>query len=269
MPTPFINAAGTPLPLENHYRGAHAFLIGGGPSLSDYDLQPLGRRWSMTLNNAGKTFRGNANCTLDLPSSFSLSTWLDPTIMKFMPARHFSATLWDNRCLDATQRWQPSALTPADCPNVLGFRRSATFDASRWLHEEKINCGQRGGLGGLSVLVAALRILFVLGFRRVYLLGVDFHMSEGRPYHFAEQRDAVEVSINQQSYEKQQKMLSELQPFFLGAGYVVKNCNPKSLLTAFPQLDYREALAESGAALGDVAAERTLGMYDPKKQASP
>jgi len=68
----------------------------------------------MTLNNGARTFRGNANCTVDDPSRFSLSMWLDPTITKFAPMSHFEKPLWDNRmvCTDAgwVQRWTPSKL---------------------------------------------------------------------------------------------------------------------------------------------------------------
>lgn len=262
----FYTRAGAALSLEGVYRGGHAFLMAGGPSVRELDLQPLQQRWVMTLNNGARTFRGNANCSVDDPSRFSLSMWLDPTIMKFMPMAHFEKPLWDNRYLHTeagwVQRWEASKWKVGDCPNVVGFRRNEKFHAPRWLNEETINWGNHTKFGGgRSVLLASLRILYTLGFRFVYLLGVDFEMSETKRYHFEEQRSAGSIKGNMETYAKLQKWFEELQPHFLKARFIVRNCNPKSLLTAFPHLPYEEALAESGLRLGDPANERTEGMY--------
>ncbi len=262
----FYTRAGAVLPLEGMYRGGHAFLMANGPSVAALDLARLHRRWVMTLNNGARTFRGNANCTVDEPSRFSLSMWLDPTILKFAPMSHFEKPLWDNRLLHMesgwVQRWEASKLRLGDCPNVVGYRRNEKYHAPRWLNEETINWGNHGKHGGgRSVLLAALRILHVLGFRKVYLLGVDFDMSATKRYHFDEGRTVNAIKGNLSTYAKLQAWLTELQPLFLKAGYVVRNCNPESHLTAFPFIPYEEALAESGAQMGDVTQERTEGMY--------
>lgn len=262
----FYTRAGAVLPLEGQYRGGAAFLMANGPSVAALDLAPLHCRWVMTLNNGARTFRGNANCTVDDPSRFSLSMWLDPTIMKFLPMAHLEKPVWDNRLLDTesgwVQHWEPSKLKAGDCPNVVGYRRNEKFHAPRWLNEETINWGNHGKWGGgRSVLLAALRILFLLGFRKVYLLGVDFEMSETKRYHFDEGRTPGAIKGNMSTYAKLQAWLTELQSHFLKAGYIVRNCNPASKLTAFPFTSYEDALAESGAQLGDFTRERTEGMY--------
>ena len=253
------------MPLESAFGGT-AFLIGGGPSVLSSDLQPLRSRWTLTLNNGPATFRPNANCTVDDPSRFSLSMWLDPTIMKFSPMAHFEKRLWDNRRLKVegewVQKWEPSALRVCDCPNVVGYRRNEKFHAPRWLYEETINWGNHAKYGGgRSVLLAAMRIFFLLGFRRVYLLGVDFEMTPEKRYHFAEDRHAGAIRGNMSTYEKLQQWFTELQPYFLKEGFIVKNCNPASKLPAFPFMPYEEALEEASAHLGDYRNERTVGMY--------
>jgi hypothetical protein len=266
----FYTRAGAVLPLEGQFRAGHAFLMANGPSVAGLDLSPLKSRWVMTLNNGPKTFRGNANCMVDDPSRFSLSMWLDPTVMKFMPMSHFEKPLWDNRRLNMeegwTQRWELSKLKVGDCPNVVGYRRNEKFHAPRWLTEETINWGNHKQYGGgRSVMLAALRILYLLGFRHVYLLGVDFHMSETSRYHFEEQRTASSIKCNTDTYSKLETWFAELQPLFLKAGYVVKNCNPESGLTAFPFMPYEEALAESVLRLGEPKYERTEGKYQELK----
>jgi len=272
----FYTRTGAVLPMEGMFRGGHAFLIANGPSLSGLDLVLLCKRWTMTLNNGVKTFRSNANCTVDDPSRFSTSIWLDPTIMKFTPMSHFEKTLWDNRLLNTelgqAQRWEESKLKVGDCPNVVGYRRNEKFHAPRWLNEETVNWGNHAKWGGgRSVMLAALRILFLLGFRHVYLLGVDFDMSETKKYHFDEERAPHAIKGNMDTYAKLQLWFAELQPLFVKAGYHVRNCNPQSKLTAFPFISYEDALAESMARIGDPAHERTEGMYsratDQKKTA--
>jgi hypothetical protein len=262
----FYTRTGCPVPLEGSFRGAHAFLIANGPSLLELDLKPLKARWCMTMNNGAKTFRANANITVDEPARFSFSTWLDPTIMKFMPMAHFEKPLWDNRLLcengEWKQQWKVADATVGNCPNVIGFRRNEKFHAPRWLWEETINWGNHSKYGGgRSVMLAALRILFILGFRRVYLLGVDFLMTDSRRYHFAEQRTQAAVKGNMSTDEKLQQWFTELQPYFLKESFIVRNCNANSKLAVFPYISYEEALKESGSALGHVSEERTEGMY--------
>ena len=88
------------LPLVGAFKGAAALLIAGGPSLGSVDLGKITALWRMTLNNGPASMRPNANCTVDEPGRFNLSTWLDPTIMKFVPMGQFEKPLWDNRYAD-------------------------------------------------------------------------------------------------------------------------------------------------------------------------
>lgn len=262
----FYTRAGAVLPLEGMYRGGHAFLMANGPSLQELDLAPLQQRWTMTLNNGVKTFRSNANCTVDDPSRFSMSTWLDPTIMKFVPMSHFEKMLWDNRLVTTEtgqeQHWGESKVKVGECPNVVGYRRNEKLHIPRWLTEETINWGNHAKWGGgRSVMLASLRILHLLGFRHVYLLGVDFEMSETKHYHFDEGRTAQAIKGNMETYAKLQQWFTELHPLFEKAGFHVRNCNPASRLTAFPFTSYAEALAASYARIGDPLRERTEGMY--------
>lgn len=262
----FFTRESATLHITEMARGGAAFLIAGGPSFGEIPKEPLRRVWTMTLNNAVKSFRSNANCIVDPPSQFSFSMWLDPLITKFVPAAHFEKPLWDNRRMrvngEWVQRWESTKLKVGDCPNVVGYRRNEKFHAPRWLHEETINWGnhKKHG-GGRSVMLAAVRILYLLGFRRVYLLGVDLDMTPDRRYHFAEQRTASSISGNMSTYSKLQRWFSLLQPFFLKEGFIVKNCNLHSKLTAFPHIPFEEAIDEATSHLGDYSLERTEGMY--------
>jgi len=262
----FFTREGASLPLVNAFRGASAFLIGGGPSFREIDTAPLKSVWTMTLNNGPTTFRPNANCIVDDPSRFNLSIWLDPTVAKFTPMSHFEKPLWDNRLLEKNgedrQMWTRAKWKVGDCPNVIGYRRNEKFHSPRWLYEDTINWGNHKKWGGgRSVMLAAMRILFLLGFRNVYLLGVDFEMTPEKRYHFDEERTQSAISGNTSTYEKLNRWFSELQPYFLRENFIVRNCNPLSKLAAFPLCPYSEAVAEALSICGDYGRERTVGMY--------
>src|SRR4051812_21934121 len=74
----FFTRDGATVHLTGQYRGASAFLVASGPSFQRIPKEELRRAWTMTLNNASTSFRGQANCTVDDPSRFNLSMWLDP-----------------------------------------------------------------------------------------------------------------------------------------------------------------------------------------------
>ena len=102
QPVPFFYTREKwPVQLIGAYRGGTAFLVASGPSFAKVDKSLLAKPgvWVMTLNNAVKSFRGNASCIVDDPSRFVASLWLDPKITKFVPADHFEKPIWDNRTL--------------------------------------------------------------------------------------------------------------------------------------------------------------------------
>ena len=261
----FFTREASALPLIGMYRGASAFLLCSGPSFAalDKNLLKTPGIWTMTTNNAVVSFRGNASVTVDDPCRFNTSMWLDPSLIKFVPSSHFEKHLWDNRFFeDKGQQWSLSNIVVGDCPNVVGYRRNEKFVPERFLYEDTINWGDHKKWGGgRSVMLAALRILFLLGFRKVYLLGVDFYMSGEKKYHFEEERTPSAIRGNMSTYEKLIGRFQKLQPFFLAENFIVKNCNPESRLTAFPFIKYEDAIKEAVAVVGNANKEQTSGMY--------
>ena len=117
-------------------------------------------------------------------------------------------------------------------------------------------------------MLAALRVLFLLGFRTVNLLGVDFDMSaeKEKTYHFDEQRTQGAVRNNLRTYAALKKRFAVLQPIFLDHNFRVFNCNKASHLEVFPYRPFNEAVEEvSDFALGNPANERTCGLYAEDK----
>jgi hypothetical protein len=111
-------------------------------------------------------------------------------------------------------------------------------------------------------MLPALRILFLLGFRKVYLMGADFTMTEDYAYHFDERREKGAVKCNMNTYKKMRdEYFPSLQEHFKEEGFNVYNCNPDSGLKCFEHVNYNDAIAEATGQLGDVPNERTWGMY--------
>lgn len=253
-----------PLWLGDLYRGRSAFLICGGPSFASLDHEPLRRPGVLTmgLNNSVKTFRPNLWVSVDDPSHFIRSIWLDPVILKFVPICHAEKPIFDN---DA---WQWTEAKVRDCPAVVYYKRNEHFRPRQFLWEDTLNWGnhKRQG-GGRSVMLPAIRILFLLGVRRVFLLGADFTMTPTTKYHFPQQRSASSIRGNNSTYAKLNDWFAALRPLFAAEGFDVFNCNEASRLTAFDFIRYEEALSHVMGPLGGInlAAERTEGLYDMDK----
>jgi len=209
------------------------------------------------MNNGPRTFRPNFWTCVDDPARFLKSIWLDSQITKFVPKMFLEKKIFDN------ETWQMTDIKVGDCPNVIGFLRNEKFHAGRFLFEDRINWGNHKDFGGgRSVMLPALRILFLLGFRKVYLVGVDLDMSEENTYHFDEQRNQGAVKGNLSTYKKMnEEFFPALKPEFDEAGFEVFNCNPKSGLTVFPYVPFEDAINDATKLIGDTTKERVYGMY--------
>lgn len=263
MPLLFDREGNPNYAIVGNYRGSIAFLICGGPSFAKVDKSKLKNCWTMTVNNSIKSYRSNAWCSVDDPSRFLASCWMDPKITKFVPFGCSDKPLWDSRNINGKQIWGPLNRKVGDCPNIYYFRRNGKFHSSRWLWESTLNWGNTKKFGGgRSVMLPALRILWILGFRKIYLLGVDLDMSEESRYHFSDGRTKEGVGGNRSTYKKMitdyyPKLRAEFQKY----GLEVYNCNPDSKLKVFEHVRYEDAIKEATFDFGSLSQERTEGMY--------
>lgn len=243
-------------------RKATVFLVMNGPSFDASARQLLANRpgvMTFGVNNGAQGFRPDFWTCVDDPSRFVRSIWEDGRIAKFVPMAHFEKRIWDR----TPEREGFSREKVKDFPNVTGYRRNEAFCPGQWLVEDTINWGnhQKRG-GGRSVMLAALRIAWLLGFRRVYLVGCDFRMTAERGYWFAEQRTAAAVRNNENSYRLLEGFFEALRPEFDRAGFEVLNCNPESRLRVFPFADLEEAAGNAAVDVG----EPTEGMYVERRK---
>ncbi len=257
----FFRNNGSPVDLIDLYRGRSVFITLNGKSFGTAERALLQNRagvMTFSMNNGGHSFRSDFWTCVDDPSRFTRSIWEDGEMMKFVPMAHFEKRIWD------VKADKPSQERVRDFPNVVGYRRNEAFNADQWLVEDTINWGnhtKRGG--GRSVMLVALRIAFLLGFRRVYLVGCDFEMSADKRYWFPEQRTKGAISNNMTSYRILTGFFESLLPILEKAGLEVFNCNLESKLRVFPFADLEEAVTES---VVEAEESGTEGMYVKRKR---
>jgi hypothetical protein len=245
----FWSQLGRPIYLNDLYAGSTAFLIAGGPSFGELSAEMrtrIGYCWTMALNNAihscRKEFRPRAWCCVDDPGKFVKSTYDDPAVLKCIPWR------WHGKISG---------------PGTVYYRRNEAFDPDRYLFEDTVNWGcsdkradLNGDKGGRSVLLAALKILYVLGFRRVYLLGVDFAMNRRQPYSFSEKLKRSEIVANLTTYQILNRRFDALRPRFDAAEFRVYNCNNASRCRSFEFAELETVIDLDG-----LISEKTEGLY--------
>lgn len=218
-----------------------AFLVCGGPSTSNMDLGLLNQRGIAiaAVNMAGaRCVRPHYWFCADSPCRFPSHIWRDPAIVKYV--RRFDVTGPLTRHGPGGYLYQEDA-TPADCLNVRTYLTdSDAFDPRTFLTSPEI----QWGVAYRSVFLVALRLLHDVGFRTVGLIGCDFSMAGGT---YADDVDPDERSIvaNETMYPHLDEMLRRLRPVFDDADFLVSNCTIGGNLTAFPRVNFEDAVADA------------------------
>lgn len=234
-----------PVAVDGIFYKQSCFLILGGPSTKQQDLSLLNQRGIITcaVNNvAAKNIRPNLWVCGDSPEAFCENIWLDPAIMKFVSSdlsyvkpKYSNGTVFP----DAAHAM----------PNTFIYDKISRFDHNTFLEEPYVSWGSDskvtcslGIRGGRSVMFATLKILYWLGFTRVYLLGADFNMQSGEEYSFDQHKTPKKIAINNAAYKILAARLEALQPLFVKKRFLIANCTPNSKLNCFPKRTFESAL---------------------------
>lgn len=244
--TTFTNSLNEPINLTNHFwtkRHTSAFLILSGPSLASVNLSSVEDSGMLTMgvNNSWSVFTPDLWTCVDPPKKFLYSGWMNPQIMKFIPKTAKDKKI---RWKIGEEDWITTNTRAGETPNTFLFNRNNQFNHRKFLTEYSINWGQSaknacslGIKSSRSVMLAAIKILYVLGIRRVYLLGCDFNMSPTHHYAFEQHRGPGAIRGNNNTYRILRKRFEALKPHFEEHGFEVYNCNPASNLEVFPHKD--------------------------------
>jgi hypothetical protein len=256
--------------LVDHFKGASLFLVCGGPSLKEMNLDFLNHRGfiSMGVNNDSAVHRTSMWVSVDDPSHFCDAIWRDPGVMKFCPLCHANKNIFKRS--RGGRLVKDDSAKVSDMPNLLFYRRNETFRAEQFLYEDSLNWGNEkhlkdayGHKGSRSVMYIAIRLAFLLGFRTVYLVGCDFRMEEGKEnYAFPQDRTGDSVRGNNSTYRIFNDRMQRVLPYLEQEGMEVFNCTPQSGLTVWPFLPLGEAIRKVRKTIPEKID--TYGMYDKK-----
>lgn len=209
------------------------FLVGRGWSATDVRWKQIGdaKMHAMAINDYPETAKPRYWITGDPPGYFDRRIWLDPNVMKFC------ADSYSDELLPRSSAYgRDNKMTPKDCPNVNFYHKTCNGHTFNFLWTPWVNWGtypytKEEGNGLRSSMLCGLRMMWHLGYRRVFLLGCDFvpHQHGRNPDYF----------INLQN------MLTELKPEFDKYGYQVVNTSEDSHLRAFPFMSFDKAIREA------------------------
>jgi len=261
--------------LRNVLGNRGVFLMCGGPSANAMPLEKLAGRgvWTMTVNNAcgHPKVRPQAMVCSDPPKKFTYSVWMDPGIMKFVPNVKMSGSRGRLRKKE-NGRLVHIKESVADCPNVWGFTRYSWLspddtyflsDGACW-GNHKHGTQITGQPKTVCTMLLAIRLLKYLGARRVYLIGVDFRMTEQAVYSFDQGRDVGACQSNNAQFAVVNEWLCQHQrdKIFARYGLEIFNCYQRSGLRAFPYFPFEEAIKD---VRGDIEEVPDLShWYDPE-----
>lgn len=254
--------------LKNLYANESLFLLCSGPSLAGVDHELLDQPGIITMgvNNSPSIFRPNLWVHVDPAQKFLQSVWDDPAILKFSPRIRQNMHV-DYAAEELNQAGSGTETRYFGAP-IVNYKLRTGFQAESFLYEDQVCFGNSGKDGGArSVLLAAIKIAYLLGFRNIYLLGADFKMEEGKQnYAFEQDRSAGSVRGNNRTYRILQERFGELKPFLQAENFNIYNCTEASELKSFPYLSLENAVKKVLCRFSDPDEEVTFGRYDPKKK---
>lgn len=233
--------------LKNRYLNKSIFSLSIGPSLATLALDKLKDKYTCGMKLIPvQYFTPTFFVCLEEWTEIPASIWEDKQLIKFVP----EGILEKGYLKPHGSIFRSEPLK--NVPNVFSFQLGECFKSSTYLSEKCITWGCKknyrdefGIRGRRSIFLALFKLYYVLGFRKIYLCGVDFSMSKEQPYCYKREKSEIAVSENNILYKTLSRRLESLVPYFQDAGLEVYNCNPNSHLTVFPYKAFEECLAES------------------------
>lgn len=248
-------------------KGLPTFLVCGGPSAKKLPLDRLDQRgiYSLGINNSAGFCRTNAFVCSDPPSKFHNGIWQDPNIDKFIPIPKLNRKRGrlrrkiDDDTFDYLLDSEGNRVSARDCPRVWGFNRRSWFlpddsffleDSAAW-GNHKDGVEKTGEKKSVCTMLLGMRLLYYLGSRRIYLVGVDFWMNPlnkaDDQYAFPEEKQPEGVETNNELFRVVNEWLCKMahNGVFDKFGLEIYNCNPNSGLRAFPHVPFGLAIQDA------------------------
>jgi hypothetical protein len=237
-----VRRNGEPADIENLWAPYPAFLVGGGPSINDVDKERFRERgvMSMGINQVASWVPVRAWVHSDPQHKFHHAMFLDPSIMTFTPQPKLRYSFF----MKTEEGFRSSVPKVKDCPNTYGFRRDTCFMPDQFFttpfahwgpgkHQPK--CYKQ--IGTFCTMLIGIRLLYHLGVRTIFLLGVDYCGRDKMCYGFPSDKRE-----RNRRYKKERAMLEALLPTFERHGVLIYNTNRESQLDLFKHVPFDQAV---------------------------
>jgi hypothetical protein len=232
---------GKPADLSGMYQGGTCVLVCGGPSLNETDLTPIHQRGITisAINNVGATHvRPHLWFGMDAMRKFHPAILFDPAVTCFVNNDHLDGYLR----LQIGEDWKQLDRVRA-CPNVYAFqvKGDAVLNPENFMGGPfSYRMPNDAGNPRSATMAAALRILLDLGFKRIGIVGADFHMGTDVQYAWDEPKDKRAQGTNNNLYRMLNDLFTKAWPGIQRQGREVWNCSVGGNLTAFPRMELAE-----------------------------
>ena len=246
---------GKPANVDGLWGPNPAFLVGGGPSLNDHNLDRLRERGVMSfgINQAAAWPPIRGWVASDTHWKFHHGLYLDPGVMSFVPEPKLK---WTFTVKQGKNTFRKTTIKVRDCPNTYGYSRRTRFVPREFFTTPYAHWGPskdqpkgESSIGTLCTMLIGLRLLHHLGAGKVFLVGVDFRMgvSDDEHYAFPQRRNVGEVRANNGNFSVVNGWLCKMERegVFNRAGLEVYNCNRESGLRAFLHVPFDVAVREA------------------------
>ena len=235
--------------LGDLYSGG-VFLLCGGPSVNSLDLGLLDNAGIMTFafNNTWTLHKPNFWTAGDHASRFLGGRLMDPTITKFVRRSRLNNKI---RVKTGPSEFEDQKVRAKDLSNTFVYEVGESLDSvedfftpsrAQWGFAKHSKWRGKHRSTFRNTMTIALRLCVHLGFKRIYLLGCDFKMTEDYTYAWGQERTKNAVRNNTRLFKVLSEFYADLRPLLEENGVGVYNCNPDSELEAFPFKDFGEAI---------------------------
>jgi len=233
--------------LRDSKRGRRAFLLGNGPSLRDLDLGRLAGEDVCVVNMGVRALENGLpnvaiHVVIDKNRYLRFADEIEDFASRYgIPLRFFG--IW------VKSTWRRRRIRAQE-PYYLFLERR------RYLETGFREAPQRGYGNCGTVIITALQILYYLGYREVYVAGVDLNYS-GEQTYFYDLGSADRVHEADPLVQQRRPLMNEADAEFALAlaayerdGRKLVNVGAGGKLAALPREDYNQVLARPGGAHG-------------------
>lgn len=225
----FYNRKGDDLDLKGIYDGSAVFLFGGGRSITPRHIE-LSKRpgiISASINEGGHYVRPNIYMsTSGITMPYSVLN--DPTILKFINERYADRPIYEDR---------GKGKAILQYPNVVAMKVKTTsfenFLNDGYIYQQD----QTSGEFAKNSAITFINVLVKLGFRKIYLVGMDFYSSTNNCTYFYERE-----YINKISGDLINKVKATLKQLVDLKDIQIYNTNERSTLDFFKYISLEEAI---------------------------